>query len=386
MGTMSTRIDQPSLWKSPEQATAESADYLSNQLITYIGNKRALLPLIGKALERVESRLGKNKLRVLDAFAGSGVVSRYLKQYASYLASNDLELYAFIIGKCYLSNVSETNFESLRESHSYLLSHVDEWISDKGIIRRLYAPRDDENIRPEDRVFYTCRNARLLDAYRQMIGTLPEWQRPFFLAPLLSEASIHANTAGVFKGFYKDAKTKIGQFGGTGKDALVRIKGDIELPFPVFSRFESDWDMFHEDANALVRRVGDFDVAYFDPPYNQHPYGSNYFMLNVLATYEEPIGLSKVSGIPNDWNRSLYNKRRHVLDSLRDLFNNTDSRFILLSYNNEGFVSRDEIEEVMSLHGRVETFEQPYNTFRGCRNLRNRNISVTEQLFLVERS
>jgi len=378
-------LDQLALWDSPEQPTAERPDYLSDQLITYIGNKRALLPLIGQALQRVEQRLDKDKLRILDAFAGSGVVSRYFKQYASYLASNDIELYAHLIGQCYLANETDLDLDALHQSHQWLNANIERRESDNGIIRRLYAPKDDTDIQPDDRVFYTCRNARLLDTYCQLINELPTWQQPYFFGPLFSEASIHANTAGVFKGFYKDAATKIGQFGGSGQDALSRIKGDLSLPFPVFSRFDTEWNMFHREANALVREIDDLDVAYFDPPYNQHPYGSNYFMLNLLATYEEPTRISKVSGIPDDWNRSAYNKRKHVLNSLRDLFNNTPARFILLSYNDEGFVSRAEIKDLMSQHGQVEMFEQPYNTFRGCRNLRNRRINVMEHLFLVER-
>ena len=57
------------------------------------------------------------------------------------------------------------------------------------------------------------------------------------------------------------------------------------------------------------------DVAYLDPPYNQHPYGSNYFMLNLLASGREPAAeeLSQVSGIPKNWNRSHYNKSRHFI-------------------------------------------------------------------------
>ena len=35
--------------------------------------------------------------------------------------------------------------------------------------------------------------------------------------------------------------------------------------------------------------------------------------------------------------------------------------------------------------GDVDEFEIRYNTFRGSRNLKNRNIHVTEQLFLLER-
>ena len=72
-------------------AGEENPEYLSRQLITYIGNKRALLGQIGGAVEQVKRRLGKDRLRVFDAFSGSGVVSRYFKAHASLLISNDLE-------------------------------------------------------------------------------------------------------------------------------------------------------------------------------------------------------------------------------------------------------------------------------------------------------
>ena len=90
----------------------EDPDYLCRQLITYIGNKRALLGQIGAAVESVKRRLGKPKLRVFDVFSGSGVVSRYLKAHASYLASNDIEDYAATIARCYLRNRSTVDFET----------------------------------------------------------------------------------------------------------------------------------------------------------------------------------------------------------------------------------------------------------------------------------
>src|SRR6266545_1474829 len=67
------RLQMP-LWV--DDPSAENSDYLSRQLITYIGNKRALLGPIVRAVEQVKRRLGKNRLRVVDAFSGSGVVSR----------------------------------------------------------------------------------------------------------------------------------------------------------------------------------------------------------------------------------------------------------------------------------------------------------------------
>src|SRR5690606_26040175 len=93
----------------------------------------------------------------------------------------------------------------------------------------------------------------------------------------------------------------------------------ILLPFPVLSRFETEVRVTQSDTNALVRTAGPFDIAYFDPPYNQHPYGSNYFMLNLLLNYREPAALSRVSGIPGDWQRSPYLRRDAALDTLRDL-------------------------------------------------------------------
>ena len=94
----------------------------------------------------------------------------------------------------------------------------------KGIITKNYAPQNDEKIQKGERVFYTHQNALLLDTYRRLIDeVVPEEMKKFFLAPLITEASIHVNTSGVFKGFYKDKNTGIGCFGASGKDALTRI-------------------------------------------------------------------------------------------------------------------------------------------------------------------
>lgn len=70
------------------------------------------------------------------------------------------------------------------------------------------------------------------------------------------------------------------------------------------------------NTNDLVKVMDEVDVVYLDPPYNQHPYGSNYFLLNLLVNYERPNDFSKVSGIPPDWNRSYYNKRAKAEDTL----------------------------------------------------------------------
>ena len=364
----------------------EDPDYLCRQLITYIGNKRALLGPIGEAVEAVKRRLNKTKLRVFDAFSGSGVVSRFLKAHASHLASNDIEDYATVISRCYLRNRSTVDLAVLTQTVADLNARVEHEPLPRGFIEDLYSPQDEQAITRNDRVFYTTANARRLDNYRRMIGEVADdGVSGMLLASLLHKASVHANNAGVFKGFYKNRHTGIGQYGGTSSDALTRIRGLIELELPILSRFECDCAIHQGDANQVARIVRDIDLAYVDPPYNQHPYGSNYFMLNLLVNYERPAEISRMSGIPVDWRRSGYNVRAKSLALLRQLFDSLDARFLLVSFNDEGFVTPDDMLATLRRLGAVSTFETRYNTYRGSRNLRNRKIHVVEHLFLVER-
>jgi adenine-specific DNA-methyltransferase len=374
--------EQSELLLSPHE---ESPEFLAEQLVTYIGNKRALLGLIEGAIQTVRERTGNDKLRVLDAFSGSGVVSRLLKQYASELVANDIEDYAREISFCYLSNRSEVPMSALAEVINRLNREVEAHAAPSGFIRELYAPRDPDCIDPHERVFYTPENAYRLDAYRQLIeDEMPELTS-LLLGPLLSAASIHANTAGVFKGFYKDRTTGVGKFGGSGAHALSRITAPITLQMPVLSRFECDYLVCQDDANALVANMTDFDVAYFDPPYNQHPYGSNYFMLNLLVNYQEPSEISQVSGIPISWRRSNYNVRSRALPRLRELIAEVDAQFVILSFNDDGFISPPEMREALNEIGIVTEQRQSHATFRGCRNLRNRSFHVTEHVYLIDK-
>lgn len=360
----------------------ENPAYLAEQIITYIGNKRSLLGFIGKGIMHVRERLGGRKLSCLDAFSGSGIVARLLKQHATDLYVNDLEDYAHIINRCYLANADELNYEELSERLRALqeeLCHLT-----PGFITEMYAPANDEDIRPGERAFYTRRNAMYLDTASRAIHKLPEHLFPFFMGPLLYGASVHTNTAGVFKGFYKNSEGR-GQFGGEGRNALSRILGNIELTLPVFSRHHTTNHILHGRAIHAVQNMPEVDLAYLDPPYNQHPYGSNYFMLNLVANYEKPESYSPESGIPRGWKRSAYNKPQSARDELFHLIDECPARFILISYNSEGFVKYDDFMEHLNAIGKVSALETDYNTFRGCRNLRNRDIKLKEYLFLVEK-
>ena len=364
---------------------AADRDYLADDLLTYIGSKRARLPFILAELRAVKARLGKAQLACLDLFAGSGAVSRLLKSQSSRLVSNDFEDYAAAVNRCYLTNRSDFDPAAYGAARQALMDSIRrDWR--RGIIAEHYAPADDSAIQPGERAFFTRRNAEFIDTARQHISSLPPALQMFFLAPLLVRASIHSNTAGVFKGFYKN-RQGIGAFGGEGGHALKRIKGEIEIPAPIFSAFECDVRVTKCDATRFPAEIGgSYDLVYLDPPYNQHPYGSNYFMLNLILHYRLPPKVSRVSGIPTDWQRSPFNKPQQAARAFFKLLDELDAKFFLISYNSEGFLKKEQFLPELAKRGSLSFSEAPYHTYRASRNLAARPQYVKEYLFLLEKS
>lgn len=374
--------------------------YLSDQLITYIGNKRKLLPQIEEKVKQVQKELDKEKLICADLFSGSGVVSRLLMGYASDLYAIDQEAYAKCINDCYLYTNKTLSPEILYTIYRKLSDRLHRANILEGFFTENYSESLD-GIKPTDRLFYTWENGTFLDTFKYWLKDLvkncskdySKWLYNFFMAPILSEASVHVNTCGIFKGFYK-GKDGIGKFGGENENCLERIKGRMSFMFPVISEHwqEVSTSASQEDCNEFAQRSkytpGQIDFTYIDPPYNQHPYGSNYFMLNMLADKEESYKnfgkehFSKVSGIPKDWNRSDYNVQAKAKQSLKELIEDINTKYLLLSYSSDGFISYDEVMEILKNKGDVEVTAIDYQSFRGSRNF-DKDKKVTEYLFLV---
>jgi adenine-specific DNA-methyltransferase len=275
----------------------EKNEFLRQEIITYLGNKRTLLEYIRSEVLIIQEKLKISKTINIDLFSGSGIVARMLKQYSSKLYANDLEEYSSVINNCFLTNEDTFDWELYNKLHSKILRNI----KNKpivGFISKNYAPVDNSNIKRNERVFYTKENALFLDSAIHYINKyVPVEMKCYFFGPLLSEASVKNNTAGVFRGFYKDKETGIGKFGGTGSYSLTRILAPIELKKPIFSNYRCNFKVFNENSNELVKKLDDIDIAYIDPPYNQHPYGANYFMLNLIIDGKTPKNISKVSGI-----------------------------------------------------------------------------------------
>ena len=361
-----------------------NSQYFLSHLITYLGNKRKLLPFLNQGITEVKRKLKKDKITALDGFSGSGVVARLLKYHTTKLVSNDFEQYTKTVNTAYLTNKSEVDLDRLKDAIEYLNANKLKPSLSDYFITKNYAPKDDDNIQLGERVFFTNSNAQIIDNIRYMIDhDIDEDLRIYCLAQLIIKASIHNNTSGVFKGFHK--KDGIGHFGGAGENALTRIKGEITLETPIFADAENEVSVYCEDINSLISKLEPVDLAYYDPPYNQHPYGSNYFMLNIINGGKPVPIQSGVSGIAADWQHSAYNKAVPAEKAMDDLIKNTPAKYILVSYNNEGIIPIENFSKIASKYGQWELLEQEYNTYRGSRNLSARSKKVQELLWLIKK-
>jgi adenine-specific DNA-methyltransferase len=103
----------------------------------------------------------------------------------------------------------------------------------------------------------------------------------------------------------------------------------------------------HGDAVALAKSLGSFDLAYLDPPYNQHRYFTNYHVWETLVAWDAPeaYGVArKRIDARDETTRSVFNSRRTMPDALASVVRDVDCELLVLSYNDESWLKMDELE------------------------------------------
>jgi adenine-specific DNA-methyltransferase len=345
-------------------------NYVHQPMITYIGNKRKLVDVIEKVVRRLQPKT------CVDAFSGSGVVSRALLiADVDTLYVNDLEGYCEVLSQCFLKSPSGPEKEEVQEH----LKNMNACPPIDGFFSELYAPKVSSDIQEGERCFFTKENANRIDGMLAYVDTwVPMSLKSYCLGPLLVKVSIHTNTSGVFKGFHK------GGWGGRGGHALGRITKKIEVECPIWPPSPKEVVVYKKDACDFLESLPKVDLIYLDPPYNQHPYGSNYFMLNLVCTNQRPDTISRVSGIPTNWNKSPYNSKRTIKEVMERTIRIATEKaaHTLISYSNEGFITPTEWDEMLRPY-EYEKIEIEYNCYKGSRNLKNRPKRLTEFLFVI---
>ena len=397
--------------KTPEQNNMESTrfmepdyvdkkTYLTTQIITYMGNKRKLLPIIEEALAEIQKEVqNKTPLIIGDGFAGSGVVSRLFKTIAGELYTNDLAGYSQTQNTCYLSSptqptrtqikkcIDEANKKADEATHTPLAHVTDKWIS------KHWAP-ENPTITQKDRAYFTCENGRRIDTIRNYIETLPKKIQPYILAPLLVESSIHNNTNGQFAAFYKDKDRKKGEYGGKTKTDIKRITQEIRVPYPIFEKSKCKTHITQMDATEWAKSLpqNKLDVVYYDPPYNKHPYNIYYFLLDIINDWDKTQEIPDTyRGQPDTRTKSMYNSTVHAKAALTELIENTPSKYIMLSYNDGGIISIPDLDELLAAHSKsvkkIPIDHKTYNRLKGISNYKRTADykPVKEYLYVIQR-
>ena len=343
--------------------------YLTDQLIPYIGNKRKLLPLIHEAINATGLADGT----FFDVFAGSGVVSRLAKTMGFRVIANDWEPYAEKINQAYIATNITPEFICFGGIEKAVAA-LNALEGVRGYIASRYCPSDDEAYDTEtERMFYTQQNGRRIDAIREQIlewrnaGKLNGREEALLLASLIYQASYCSNTSGVFKGFHRG-------WGGATKTAWYRIRSVLTLSAPILFNNNLENEVLREDASLVAKKV-ECDIAYLDPPYNQHQYGSNYHLLNTVALWDKPAipelisndGRRDKAAIRMDWRterRSAYCYKSEATSEFTGLIGRLNANWILVSYSTEGIIPVEDLLSILGERGELSVVVKNYKRYR----------------------
>lgn len=332
----------------------------------YLGNKESILTEISDLLE--SQGLLKEGYTFFDAFCGSGSVSDYFKSYYDIIINDNLT-WSVLYTKgricapiCTFEKLGFDPFEYLNSSETIL----------HGFMYKNYAPTESA------RMYFTPENAERIDFFRKQIedwkteGLLTDAEYCYLIACLIESVSDVSNTAGVYGAFLKKWDSRATKKITFNKVDFQNVRHKTVLAY-----------------NAKVEEIIEdieCDILYLDPPYTQNQYGTQYHLLETLVLDDNP-SISKVTGsrstapMRSDWSKEY--KANILFDRI---LAKTKAKYIVLSYNNDGVMSKEYIEAVMKRYGKPETFVCKRIAYKKYQNWKSQNENKHfEYLFFVEK-
>jgi len=291
-------------------------------VIKYIGSKRLLAPLIQRVAQMLPVRTA------CDLFAGTTRVGQALRQSGIEVLSNDLASYSEVFGHAYIEAGPELDGGLIRET----IAHVAALPPRRGYVTRVFC---------EQARYFHPTNGMRIDAIREEIDrlALDRLERSVLLTSLVEAADRVDSTVGLQMAYLKQWAPR----------ALRPL--ELREPRAVAG---PPGRVLRCDANELAGTLDGIDLAYLDPPYNQHSYFRNYHVWETLVRNDQPqhYGVACKRQDARDV-VSRFNSRRAAWPALRDLIERLPTPWILLSFSDEGFHDLDRVRGLLGERGYV---------------------------------
>ena len=307
-------------------------------VIKYLGSKRTLLPLILQAV-----RAAPEATSVLDLFSGTSRVGHALKAAGYRVLSNDHNAYAAALARCYV----QADRERVGPAAERLIAELDRLPGRAGYFTETFCIRA-RYVQP--------RNGERIDAIRAEIARLalePELEA-VALVSLMEAADRVDSTTGVQMAYLKSWAPRA--------NAELRLRLPGLLPRARHGAGEAhQLEVF----DALPRLSA--DVAYIDPPYNQHSYLGNYHVWETLVRGDAPetYGVACKRSDCRE-RRSPFNSRVAFRDSLQRVIDGVRAAVLVVSFSSEGFLSREELEAMLRRRGELAVLSRDYPRYVGA--------------------
>ncbi len=293
-------------------------------MIKYLGSKRRLVPVLGELLAR------SGASTALDLFTGTTRVAQEFKRRGAAVWAVDSARYSEALARCYVA----TDAHAVdRRDLDAALAHLSKLPGRDGYFTETFCRRS-RYLQP----FNGRRIDAIRDALRDDFATSPLF--PLLLTSLLEAADRVDSTTGVQMAYLK-------QWAPRSHRAL-ELRAPALLPGPGVA--------VRGDALEVARQLPEVDLAYLDPPYNQHSYYRNYHVWETLVAWDAPAhyGVAcKRADCRDPSTRSSFNSRPSFRDVLARLVAGARTRLLVLSYNDEGWVSLEELVELCAQRGDV---------------------------------
>lgn len=305
-------------------------------MIKYIGSKRKLiaeLVSVVSALPDID--------RVLDLFSGTARVGAALRAQGFRVTANDHNAYAFTLAQCYVAADAQ-RWRELAQEH---IARLNALPGAAGYFTRTFC---------EDARYFQPKNGARIDAIREAIACarLPPPLEAILLVSLMEAADRVDSTVGLQMAYLKQW--------------APRAYNDLELRLPEIGAGPAGEASM---LDALVSaRAGRHDLVYIDPPYNQHKYLNNYHVWESLVRWDKPevygVARKRVDCRSYD---SPFNSRRRIHAALGELVDGVDARYLLVSFNDEGYVSEAEMLELLRRRGPVAVRRVDFERYVGAK-------------------